>query len=216
MVTRGCSQCGRAFSPRREHARFCTPDCRVSWNRDHLTDAVAEERALEWSLAGMSEVIERLDVHQPADQAAAFEAVGEAVWWVTIIDARLIRQYMDIYDAILAAHPQAQHPVIEGTLAGLRFVRNQLSEDWPGAAFIEPPTPGGDDAAMTAAWRWAHLPEPELADTPTHVQPWEMTRYQAYEEWLAGKAVGRVFRRAAGFLDLAGGRATASALTSFR
>ncbi len=216
MVTRGCSQCGRVFTPRREHARFCSPDCRISWNRDHLTDAVAEERALEWSLAGMSEVIERLGVHQPADQAAAFEAVGEAVWWATIIDARLIRQYMDIYDAILAAHPPAQHPVIEGTLTGLRFVRNQLSEDWPGAAFIEPPVPGGDGPAMTAAWRWAHLPEPELTDTPAHVQPWEMTRYRAYEEWLAGNAVGRVFQRTAGFLNLAGSRATAGALTGFR
>jgi len=117
MVDRSCTQCGRVFTPRREHARFCSAGCRVAWNRDQLTDAVAEERALEWSLDGMHDVIERLAVHQPADAAAAFEAVGEAVWWVTIIDARLIRQYMDLYDAILAAHPQAQHPVIEGTLS---------------------------------------------------------------------------------------------------
>jgi hypothetical protein len=215
-VARGCTQCGRVFAPRREHARFCSPGCRISWNRDHLTDAVAEERALEWSLAGMCDVIERLGVHQPADQAAAFEAVGEAVWWVTIIDARLIRQYMDIYDAILAAYPQAQHPVIEGTLTGLRFVRNQLSEDWPQAAFIEPPARGGDGAAMTAAWRWAHLPEPELAAMPAHIQPWETTRYQAYEDWLAGNTVGRVFQQAADFLNLAGGRPTAGALAGFR
>jgi hypothetical protein len=216
MITRGCCQCGRAFTPRREHARFCTPGCRVTWNRDHLTDAIAEERALEWSLAGMHEVIERLAVHQPADAAAAFDAIGEAVWWVTIIDARLIRQYMDVYDAILAAHPPAQHPLIEGTLAGLRFVRNQLREDWPQAAFIEAPGIAGDSVAMTAAWRWAHLPEPGLEALPSHVQPWEITRYQAYEEWLAGKAVGRVFQRAADFLNLAGGRATAGTLAGFR
>src|SRR6201996_9018884 len=217
MVTRGCTQCGQAFTPRREHARFCTPDCRVAWNRDHLNDAVAEERALEWSLAGMGDVIERLAVHQPADAAAAFEAVGEAGWWVTIIDARLIRQYMDIYDAVLAARPAAQHPLIEGTLAGLRFVRNQLSEDWPQAGFIEaPPRVAGEGAARTAAWRWAHLPEPGLEALPPHVQPWEMTRFQAYEEWLAGNRVGQVFRRAADFLNLAGGQATASTLTGLR
>jgi hypothetical protein len=64
MVIRGCTQCGRAFTPRREHARFCSPGCRMAWNHDHLTDAVAEERALEWSLAGMHDVIERLAVHQ--------------------------------------------------------------------------------------------------------------------------------------------------------
>ena len=100
----------------------------MAWNRDHLTDATAEERgALEWSLTGMRDVIERLAVHQPADAEAAFEAVGETVWWATIIDARLIRQYMDIQDAILAAHPQGQHPLIEGRAwRFFRFVRNQL------------------------------------------------------------------------------------------
>jgi hypothetical protein len=204
------------FTPRREHTRFCTPECRVAWNHDHLNDAVAEERALEWSLAGVGDVIERLSVHQPADRAAAFEAVGEAVWWVTIIDARMIRQYMDIYDAILAAQPAARHPLIEGTLAGLRFVRNQLSEDWPQADFIEPPQIAGEGVATTAAWRWAHLPEPGLEALPSHGQSWEMTRYQAYEEWLAGNCVGRVFQRATDFLSLACGRATARTLTGFR
>ena len=66
MVTRGCDQCGTVFAPRREHARFCSPGCRVSWNHDHLTDAAAEERALEWSLAGMQDVVEQLALDQPA------------------------------------------------------------------------------------------------------------------------------------------------------
>ena len=149
MVTRGCGQCGKVFAPRREHARFCSPECRVNWNHDHLTDAVAEERALEWSLAGMQDVVEQLAMDRPADQAAA-GAVAEAVWWVTIIDARLIRQYMDIYDAVLAAHPAAQHPMIEGTLAGLRFVRNQMGADLHQAGFIEPPAQA-DAGTVTAA-----------------------------------------------------------------
>jgi hypothetical protein len=216
MVTRGCGQCGAVFEPRREHARFCSPGCRVSWNRDHLTDAAAEERALEWSLTGMDDVIERLSVYRPADQPAASGAVAEAVWWVTIIDARLIRQYMDLYDAVLAAHVPAQHPMIEGTLAGLRFVRNQMGEDLQRAGFIGPPATADDGEAAAATWRWAHLPEPELAALPAHMQPWEMTRYQAYEDWLAGNSVGRVFQRAGGFLNLAASRAAASALTSFR
>jgi hypothetical protein len=214
MVTRGCGQCGKAFAPRREHARFCSPECRVNWNHDHLTDAVAEERALEWSLTGMQDVVEQLAMGRPADQAAA-GAVAEAVWWVTIIDARLIRQYMDIYDAVLAERPAAQHPMIEGTLAGLRFVRNQMGADLQQAGFIEPPAEA-DTETVTAAWRWAHLPEPDLSEQPAHMQPWELTRFQAYEQWLAGTAVGRVFDRAAGFLNLAAGQAAASTLTSFR
>jgi hypothetical protein len=212
MVTRGCTQCGQAFTPRREHARFCSPGCRVAWNRDHLTDAVAEERALEWSLAGMHDVIERLAVHQPSEAAAAFDAIGEAVWWVTIIDARLIRQYMDLYDAVLAAHVRAHQPMIEGTLAGLRFVRNHMGQDLRRAGFIEPPAAVRESEAVAAAWRWAHLPDPGLTALPPHVQPWEMTRYRAYGKWLAGTTVGLVFQRAAGFLDLAASRAAVSAL----
>jgi hypothetical protein len=215
MASRGCAQCGTVFAPRREHARFCSPGCRVSWNRDHLTDTAAEERALEWSLTGMQDVIEQLDVDQPADQAAAFGAVAEAVWWTTIIDARLIRQYMDLYDSVLAAHVRADQPMIEGTLAGLRFVRNQMCADRQ-RCFIEPPASVGNGAAVTAAWRWAHRPEPQLSDLPAHMRPWVMTRYQAYEQWLAGGSVGQVFQRAAGFLNLAAARVTANAPTGLR
>jgi hypothetical protein len=213
MVDRSCTQCGRVFTPRREHARFCSAGCRVAWNRDQLTDAVADERALEWSLAGMHDVIERLALHPPADEAAAFEAVGEAVWWVTIIDARLIRQYMDLYDAILAAYPPAQRPVIEGTLTGLRYVRNQLGQDHRPGRFIEPPAPTSPTETVTACWRWVHRPEPDLTELLAHGQPWELTRYRAYEQWLAGDSAGPVFQRAGDFLDLATGRAIASALT---
>ena len=43
-----------------------------------------------------------------------------------------------------------------------------------------------------------------------------MTRYQAYEQWLAGNRVGRVFQRAGDFLNLAASQVTARALTSPR
>src|SRR5579875_1580395 len=201
MTNRRCAQCGTVFTPRREHARFCSPGCRVGWNRDHLT--------------GMQDVIGQLDLDRPADPAAAFSAVAEAVWWTTIIDARLIRQYMDLYDAVLDAHQPAQQPMIEGTLAGLRFVRNQMSADEQ-RRFIEPPASVNNGVAVTAAWRWAHRPEPPLSVLPAHMQPWVMTRYQAYEQWLADDSVGRVFQRAGGFLNLAASRVTADTLTQLR
>jgi hypothetical protein len=216
MVSRSCVQCARVFSPRREHARFCSPGCRVGWNHDHLNDAVAEERALGWSLAGMGDVIGRLNDHQPSSPAGALDAVAEAVWWVTIIDARLIRQYMDVYDAVLAAHDLTQRPAIEGMLAGLRFVRNQLGEARPRTGFIEPPDGPGAGEAMAADWRWSPLPSPELSDQPAHGQPWEATRYLAYQQWLAGNRIGTVFARAATFVNQAADRATATPLTSHR
>src|SRR5262249_50747046 len=34
--SRSCEQCGAAFVPQREHARFCSADCRAAWNRAHM------------------------------------------------------------------------------------------------------------------------------------------------------------------------------------
>jgi len=214
---RSCAQCGTVFIPRREHARFCSAECRIRWNRDHLTDSAAEERALEWSLAGMRDITERVSMCRPQDAEVAFSTAAEAVWWVTIIDARLIRQYMDIYDAVLDAHAPAQRPMIEGTLAGLRFVRNQSSNEAFVANFIRPPDgSNGHGSGVTAAWRWNSIPEPALTQLPADVRSWEQERYQAYQSWLADHAIGTVFQRATGFLNLAAARvaAVASALAA--
>ena len=214
-AVRSCAQCGTEFEPRREHARFCSAECRIRWNREHLTDASAEQRALEWSLAGMRDVTERLALCRPEeDGVVAFSAVAEAVWWVTIIDARLIRQYMDIYEAVLAAHEPAQRSMAEGTLAGLRFVRNQTSSETISEDFISPPT-GAKKYGVPAAWHWNHIAEPALDQLPDDVRSWERTRYQEYEAWLAGNVIGDVFQRATGFLDRAVARvaAVARALT---
>jgi hypothetical protein len=210
-AARSCAQCGVVFEARREHARFCSPECRVRWNREHLTDAIAEERALEWSLAGMRDITERLALCRPEeDGVVAFSAVAEAVWWVTIIDARLIRQYMDIYDALLAAHDPMQRSMVEGTLAGLRFVRNQTSNDTIGTDFISPPAGGGGQGyGVPAAWRWNRIPEPVLDGLPDEVRSWERTRYREYQAWLADNIVGDVFQRATGFLNLAAARVSA-------
>jgi hypothetical protein len=198
------------FTPRREHARFCSPACRVAWNRDHLRDAAAEDRALDWSIAGMRDVTERLSLDRPADAAGAFAAVAEAVWWVTIIDARLVRQYTDLYDDVLAAHAAVRRPVIEGTLAGLRFVRNTMSFPGEQAEFIKPPADPGGDGGVLAAWMWQRVPEPDLGPLPATLRPWEAIRYRAYRAWVADRTVGEVFGRAAAVLNLAASKAAAS------
>ncbi len=208
--SRSCAQCGTVFTPRREHARFCSAECRIRWNHDHLTDSAAEERALEWSLAGMRDITERLTACRPEDDAVAFSAVAEAVWWVTIIDARLIRQYMDIYDAVLEAHTATQRPMIEGTLAGLRFVRNQSSNEAFSASFISPPGgSNGHDSGVTVAWRWNSIPEPAFSQLPDDIRTWEQDRYEAYQAWLADHLIADVFQRATGFLNLAAARVAA-------
>ena len=57
---RACERCGVAFVPQREHARFCSGDCRAAWNREHMGDPAVEASALQWSVTAMSEAAGRL------------------------------------------------------------------------------------------------------------------------------------------------------------
>lgn len=210
--TRGCEQCGTDFVPRREHGRFCSPGCRAAWNREHSGDLLAEVRALEWSAAGMRDVTGRLSRTKPGDQAAAVSMVGDAVWWVTIVDARLVRHYLGVYDRVLAVRTLAERRTIEGALAGLRFVRNLMAGPAGMTDFIVPPSSAAGPDGGLAAWTWQRISEPSRVTAP-RVRSWEVTRHRAYERWLAGRTVGQVFGRVTGFLESAVAQATSATPT---
>jgi hypothetical protein len=207
---RNCEHCGTAFSPRREHARFCSVRCRVAWNRANSTDPASAISALEWSVIAMRDVIQRLTRARARDRPRAFALVGEAVWWVTIVDATLVRHHLDVYDRVLAASAPTERRLIDGTLAGLRFVRNQMGDDIDHVNFICPATALPGDNRI-AAWRWRSLPEPVLDSLADRGKEWEMTRYRAYQDHLAEHAIGEVFGRAAAFLNLTVTQATSDA-----
>ena len=198
--TRNCEQCGSAFAPRREHARFCSARCRVAWNRLNASNSPAEGSALDWTITAMRDTIDRLLRAKGWDQPHAFAAISEAVWWVTMVDATLVRYHPDAYDGVLASHDVAGRQEIEGTFGGLRFVRNQMGYYQDHADFVEPV---GPSTGAIAAWTWRSLPEPGLDSLPARGQEWEMTRYREYQAWLAGQPVGGTFRRAGAFLRLA-------------
>ena len=212
--TRNCEQCGTAYEPRREHARFCSARCRVAWNRatresrEQAVYPAAEVNALQWSITAMSDTTQRLARIRAANQPRAFAVVGEAVWWVTIVDATLVRHHPDTYDAVLAARPAAERRLIEGTLAGLRFVRNRMGSQVDHVDFIRPRAHGrgaGDD--RLTAWTWTSLPTPSMTSLPPSGRAWELRRYRAYQAFLAGTSIGDTFGRVARFLT----RAAASA-----
>ena len=196
--TRTCEQCGASFTPRREHARFCSARCRVAWNRLNASQPLAEGGALDWTITAMRETTDRLLRAQGWDQPHAFAVISEAVWWVTMVDATLVRYHPDGYDAVLAGHDATERQAIEGTFGGLRFVRNEMGYYLDHADFIEPLR-----SVAIAAWRWRSLSEPGLDSLPARGQEWEMTRYREYQAWLAREPVGDSFRRAAAFLRLA-------------
>jgi hypothetical protein len=202
--TRSCDQCGGVFTPRREHARFCSARCRVAWNRQHNSDPPVAAGALDWTITAMRETTDRLLRAGNWDRPQAFAAISEAVWWVTMVDATLVRYHPDAYDAALASQGAAERLVIEGTFGGLRFVRNWMGYHVDHADFIQPQRgSGGPDAGPVAAWRWRSLSEPVLALLPARGQEWEMTRYLDYQARLAGKPVGETFRCSSAFLRLA-------------
>ncbi len=206
--TRTCENCGAVFAPRREHARFCSTSCRVTWNRERKGDLGVEVTALDWTIAAMCDVLEWLGAAGPTDRSQASAVISEAVWWVTIVDATLVRYHVEAYEAVMAARTPAERRLIEGTFGGLRFVRNQMGYHVDQADFIEPgPDPSGSGDGRIMAWSWRPMPEPALILLQPRGQAWEMARYQAYEAHLAGHTMEEVFGRAAAFLKLVSAQA---------
>jgi hypothetical protein len=204
---RDCEQCGNVFPPRREHARFCSARCRVAWNRQNTSDPAAQVSALNWSITAMRDTTKRFPRITARDRPRGFAVIGEAVWWVTIVDATLVRHHPDAYDRVLADQTPTERQLIEETLAGLRHVRNQISHDLDHVDFIRPvPIRPGDD--RITAWTWNPVPEPALASLSPRGQAWEMTRYRAYQARLVGHTVGEVFGTAVAFLELATAKAS--------
>jgi hypothetical protein len=150
----------------------------------------------------MGDTVARLGQIKAADQPRAFAVIGEAVWWVTIVDATLVRHHPDVYDDVMTAQGPGRRRVIEEALGGLRFVRNRIGDEPDLAEFIGTGRPGAGEAPITA-WRWKLVPQPAPGPLTPRGQAWEMTRYRAYLARLAGRAVGETFRCTAEFLTMA-------------
>jgi len=176
-----------------------------------MGDLAAEASALQWSITAMTETTQRLPEVREWDRARAFAVIGEAVWWITIVDATLVRHHLDAYDGVAAGQAPAERQRTEGTLTGLRFVRNRIGRKVSVAEFVEPAAPGaGTGGGCITGWTWRPVPEPALAWRPPRAQAWEMTRYRAYQAQLAGHTIGETFGRAAVFLALTAAKATGS------
>lgn len=207
LEIRACDQCGTAFEPQREHARFCSPRCRLTWNREQAggrqaDDDHPDDSALSWSVAAMTETARRLARLRVTDLPQAFAAVGEAVWRITIVDATLVRYHPSSYGHALTTQPPALRLVIESTFTGLRFVRNQMGYHTEPSQFIQPGGGTGNHGPVTD-WTWKSLDPPALDGLAPQRADWETSRYQAYQAHLAGQALGSTFRRATAFLTQA-------------
>jgi len=191
----------------------------MAWNRGDPRQATVSFAALDWSVNAMSEVTSRLEDngHKLGLLVTAATAVSDATWWVTLVDATLVRYQPCEYDATLESFPPAEREEIEQTLAGLRYVRNQMGLHIDPVDFLQAAPTGapGIAAPGNATWTWSPLPAPVIRDLTPRAQEWEYSRYQAYRRWLAGRHVARAFTLAAGFLRQAAAvRSPESTLTA--
>jgi hypothetical protein len=159
----------------------------------------AADGTLAWSLTAMSEALRRLAAASAADIPQAVAAATEAVWWVTLADAAMTRCHPGAYGTALAALDPAARRAVEGSFAGLRFVRGQLGYHADPGDFIQPqPAPGGG-STPPATWTWAPLPPPP----PHRGAAREASPYREYRAYLTGRPLSQTLARAAGFLSQA-------------
>ena len=147
----------------------------------------------------MRDTIDRLLRARGWDQPHAFAAISEAVWWVTMVDATLVRYHPDPHNGVLAAHDMAGRREIEGTFGGLRFVRNEMGYYLDHADFIEPV---GPSKGAIAAWTWRPLPKPGLDRSGPRAGVGD-DALPGVPGLAGGPARRRDLRRAAAFLRLA-------------
>jgi hypothetical protein len=197
---RDCAQCGKGFEPRREHARFCSARCRVAWNREHVGGAVTGDTALGWSVTAMADSEQRLRQARSVDLPQGLAVVSEAVWWVTMVDATMVRYHLAAYDRALGSMDPAARRVTEGTFAGLRFVRNWMGYHADPADFVQPQDEDGAGDAPVATWTWSLVPAPAVGTVAAGGRVWEMSRYREYRAQLAGRRAGDTIGLAAAFL----------------
>jgi hypothetical protein len=126
--------------------------------------------------------------------------VSEAVWWVTMVDATMVRYYPDAYDRVLAGLDPAGRRKAEGTLGGLRFVRNWMGYRADPADFVRAGQAAGGGDLPVAEWTWVPVPAPAAGPAPKG-REWEMSRYREYRARLAGQPVGRTVGAAVEFLS---------------
>lgn len=196
---RKCAQCGTAFTPRREHARFCSTSCRRSWNTEQNGPAAAPAAAIDWSVTALADAVRRFERSGTWDLARAAAAVSETVWQITLLDATLVRYHRRDYEAAMARLEPGLRRETEETLSGLRYVRNQLGRSETPAdpeGFIQ-----SGDAHGDGPWLWSPRPEPPLKTLSADGRQWELGRYHCYQHRLADHEAALIFARCAAFLQ---------------
>jgi hypothetical protein len=153
--------------------------------------------ALDWSIKALNDATERVNRIAASDLPRAFAAIGEVVWWVTIVSDTLRHDHR-------AAFEQAAtltFPDPRGTLSGLRSVRNRIGHKVDLVDYIQPVASRewSADGRITA-WAWNSVAPPEQGDRSDRQHQRDVELHRAYESELAGQNIWQPFILATGFL----------------
>ena len=80
---------------------FCSAARRVAWNRRYTRGQLTGDTALSWSISAMNDTVQRLGKATGIDVPEALALVSESVWWVTLVDATMIRYHEGADDRAL-------------------------------------------------------------------------------------------------------------------
>ena len=152
--------------------------------------------ALDWSIRAMNEATDRVNKIAASDLPSAFAAIGEAVWWITIVHDTLRHNQRAAYDkAAVLTFPDPMD-----TINGLRSVRNRIGHTVDLVDFVQPVAARewSADGRITA-WAWRPVPPPEQGERTDRQHRHDLELHRAYESALAGQNIWQPFMLATGF-----------------
>lgn len=150
--------------------------------------------ALGWSVNAMESAIDHINKIAATEPQEAFAAIGNAVWWITIVGDTLRHRHGPAYELAL----KSCTPPVQDTLLALKSVRNRIGHEVDLVDFITAVASRSDpgDGRITA-WAWSFVPP------PTRQHRMDMDGHHAYEAALAGRSIIEGLRNAASVLTMA-------------
>lgn len=148
--------------------------------------------ALDWSVAAMNAATNRVNMVNASGKPEAFAVIGEAVWWITVVDDNLRARYGKAYSQA----EKGTTPRPGETMRGLRSARNRICHEVEVVDFIEAigSRANRGDGRITA-WAWRSVPPPRSRATR------DIAGHNACEAVLAGQNIVQTFGLATGFLQ---------------
>ncbi len=142
----------------------------------------------------MHDAADRVNRIRASELSEAFAAIGEAVWWITLVDDNIRARHGKAYSR--AARATAPNPT--DTMRGLRSARNRICHEVEVVEFIVNIGSRSDRGdRRISAWAWQSVPPPRSRAAR------DIAGHTAYETALVGHNIVYTFGLATGFLNLA-------------